>query len=138
MHVLFPNAFGAEAILFDLNDLSRLKSTWLGQVESSRVKVKLKSTYRVAATLVKLELVKPDSFVGQPRNDEPPPVLDVPGNVQWVVEEIFEAKYRYNKLWYFVKRKGYGDKDNKWVEHSDLFADEAVADYYSWRTPPPL
>ncbi|KAF8182726.1 hypothetical protein K438DRAFT_1537092, partial [Mycena galopus ATCC 62051] len=82
--------------------------------------------------VAKLKLAELDSFAGWPRNKELPPVPDTPGDVQWEVNKIIEANTLLinGKLWYFVKWKGYGDKDNKWVKHTDMFADEAIANFY--------
>jgi hypothetical protein len=33
-------------------------------------------------------------------------------------------------LWYFVRFKGYNASHDQWVKHSDLFAPEAVAEFY--------
>jgi hypothetical protein len=82
--------------------------------------------------VVKLQLVEDDPFEGRPGYDEPAPVLpDVPGDApEWEVEEILDAKIRYKSLWYMVRFKGYDESHNQWVKHSDVFADEAIAEFY--------
>ena len=37
---------------------------------------------------------------GRPQNDEPPPVLNVPGDQQWEVDKILDAKIWWGSLWY--------------------------------------
>ena len=71
-----------------------------------------------------------NTFEGCPWNDESPPVLDVPGDQQWEVDEILDAKIQWGSLWYMCSFKGYGPNHNKWVKHSDVFAPELVKDFY--------
>ena len=82
--------------------------------------------------VVKLELTEDDPYPGRPGYDEPAPVLpDVPGDApEWEVEEILDAKTRWKSLWYFVHWKGYDSSHDQWVKHSDVFASEAVAEFY--------
>lgn len=80
--------------------------------------------------VVKLELVQDDPFEGRPRHEEPPPILGEGREAEWEVEEILDAKHRYRSLWYFVRFKGYDASHDQWVKHSDLFAPEAVAEFY--------
>ena len=80
--------------------------------------------------VVKLRLVEDDPFEGRPQNDEPPPVLDVPSDQQWEVDEILDAKIWWGSLGYMCSFKGYRPDHNKWVKHSDVFAPELVEDFY--------
>ncbi|KAJ7245997.1 hypothetical protein C8J57DRAFT_1081936, partial [Mycena rebaudengoi] len=60
------------------------------------------------------------------------PVLpQAPGDaLEWEINEILEAKFRWKSLYYMVSFRGYDASHNQWVKHSDLFAPEAVAEYY--------
>jgi hypothetical protein len=82
--------------------------------------------------VVKLELAEEDPFDGRPGYDKPAPVLpDAPSDLpEWEVEEILDAKVRYKSLWYMVQYKGYDASHNQWVKHSDVFAPEAIAEFY--------
>jgi hypothetical protein len=60
------------------------------------------SQLRPVFPVVKLKLVKPDSFPGCPRNNEPPPVLWMDQDERWEVAKILEARVRYSSLWYMV------------------------------------
>ena len=42
----------------------------------------------------------------------------------------YDAKVRYKSLWYMVQYKGYDASHNQWVKHSDVFAQEAIAEFY--------
>jgi hypothetical protein len=76
---------------------------------------------------VKLELAEEDPFEGCSSYDEPAPILpEVPGDLpEWEVEEILDAK-----VWYMVQYKGYDASHNQWVKHSDMFAPQAIGEFY--------
>ena len=80
--------------------------------------------------VVKLQLAEDDPFGGRPRYEEPPPILGTGPEAEWEVEEILDAKYRWRSLWYFVRFKGYNTSHDQWVKHSDVFAPEAIAEFY--------
>ena len=80
---------------------------------------------------MKLELAVEDEFLGCAGYNEPPPELE-DGVEEWEVEEILDAKYCYNSLWYWVLFKGYDPLHDKWVKHSDLFPPELIANFYCW------
>jgi hypothetical protein len=80
--------------------------------------------------VVKLELAEHDPFGGRPGYDEPPPVLADGADSEWEVEEVLDAKMRYRSLWYFVRFKGYDNSHDQWVKHSDVFAPDAIAEFY--------
>ena len=82
--------------------------------------------------VVKLELAEDDPFEGRPGYSEPAPVLpEAPGDApEWEVNEILDAKVRWKSLYYMVSFKGYDASHNQWVKHSDVFAPEAVAEFY--------
>ena len=46
------------------------------------------------------------------------------------VKEVLDTKHRYRSLWFYVRFKGYNESHDKWVKQSDLFADEAIAEFY--------
>ena len=81
---------------------------------------------------MKLQLAEDDPFEGRPGYDEPAPVLpEIPGNLpEWEVEQILDAKIRWRSLWYMVQYKGYNASHNQWVKHSNVFALEAIAEFY--------
>ena len=80
--------------------------------------------------VVKLALAENDPFEGRPGYTEPPPVLKDGADSEWEIEEILDAKMRYRSLWYYVRFKGYNESHDKWVKHSDVFADDAITDFY--------
>jgi hypothetical protein len=80
--------------------------------------------------VVKLELAEVDPFGGRPGYEEPPPVLADGADSEWEVEEVLDAKMRYRSLWYFVRFKGYDNSHDQWVKHSDVFAPDAIAEFY--------
>ena len=82
--------------------------------------------------VVKLELAEPEPFPGRPGYDEPAPVLnDAPEDPpEWEIDEVLDARTRYNSLWYFVHYKGYDASHDQWVKHSDIFAPDAIAEFY--------
>jgi len=82
--------------------------------------------------VVKLQLAEDDPFEGRPGYDEPAPVLsDAPGDPpEWEIEAILDAKVRWKSLHYFVSFKGYDASHDQWVKHSNVFAPQAIADFY--------
>ena len=80
--------------------------------------------------VVKLEPAPADPFPGRPRPEEPGPVLGTGAEAEWEVEEVLDARQRYRSLWFFVRFRGFDTSHDQWVKHSDLFAPEAVADFY--------
>ena len=81
---------------------------------------------------MKLQLTKDDPFEGHPSYDELAPILPVtPSNLpEWEVEQILDANIRWRSLWYIVQYKGYDASHNQWVKHSDVFALEAITEFY--------
>ena len=82
--------------------------------------------------VVKLQLAEDDPFEGRPTYDEPAPALpEAPGDApEWEVEAVLDAKMRWKSLWYMVSFKGYDTSHNQWVKHSDVFALEAITEFY--------
>ena len=81
---------------------------------------------------MKLQLAEDDPFKGRPGYDKPAPILlETPGDLpEWEVEQILDANIRWRSLWYIVQYKGYDASHNQWVKHSDIFALEAIEEFY--------
>ena len=81
---------------------------------------------------MKLQLAEDDPFEGHPSYNKPAPILpETPGDLpECEVKQILDTKIRYGSLWYMVQYKGYNASHNQWVKHSDIFAPEAIAEFY--------
>ena len=47
-----------------------------------------------------------------------PEVID--GEEEYEVERILDSKYRYRKLWYFIKFSGWPKLENEWLPQKSL------------------
>ena len=45
------------------------------------------------------------------RTMPPPPTIEIDGNEEYEVEEIWNSKFRGSQLWYLIKFKGYQDPE---------------------------
>jgi len=65
----------------------------------------------------------------------PPPDL-VDNEEEYEVEKILDARQfgRGRKRQYLIKWKGYPDSDNKWVDHKDIHAPEAIREFENSKT----
>ena len=59
-------------------------------------------------------------------------MLEDGADLEWEIEEILDAKMRCHSLWYYVQFKGYNESHDKWVKHSDLFANDTITNFY-WK-----
>ena len=64
-------------------------------------------------------------------NYQRPPAKLVQGQEEYKVEAVLDKHHygRRKKRQYLVKWKGYPDSDNKWVDHVDMHAPEAIKEY---------
>jgi len=60
----------------------------------------------------------------------PPPIID--SKEEYEIENILDAQRhgKRQKLQYLVHWKGYPHSDNFWIDHKDLHAPDALADFY--------
>jgi len=60
----------------------------------------------------------------------PPPIID--SEEEYEIENILDTRHfgRRRKLQYLVHWKGYPHSDNQWIDHKDLNAPDALADFY--------
>ena len=61
----------------------------------------------------------PDPILECLLNLHPNPVL-VDGSEEYEVESVVDSKYRYQRLHYLVKFKGWLDSDNEWLPAEHL------------------
>ena len=68
-------------------------------------------------------------------NYQRPPAELVQGLEEYEVEAVLDVRHygRKKKRQYLVKWKGYPDSDNKWVDHTDMHAPEAIKEYEETR-----
>ncbi|CAJ0947736.1 unnamed protein product [Ranitomeya imitator] len=64
-----------------------------------------------------------------PSVDPPAPVL-VEGELEYIVEKIWDSRVSRRKLQYLVKWKGYAQEDNSWVFASDVHAPDLVRAFH--------
>ena len=64
-------------------------------------------------------------------NYQCPPAELVQGQEEYEVEAVLDERHygRKKKRQYLIKWKGYPDSDNKWVDHADMHAPEAIKEY---------
>ena len=79
--------------------------------------------------VVKLTLATPDPIPGRRSKPPPPPVL-VDGNEEFEVEEVLDSRFRYRRLEYLVKWKGYDAGNNSWIVHDAVHAPRATAAFH--------
>src|SRR5260370_37890467 len=60
----------------------------------------------------------------------PPPELEE-GQEEYEVKKILDTQRfgRGRRLQYLIKWKGYADLENQWVNQSDVFTEEAIAEF---------
>ncbi|CAJ0924921.1 unnamed protein product [Ranitomeya imitator] len=61
---------------------------------------------------------------------DPPALMLVEGELEYVVEKILDSRISRRKLQYLVKWKGYGQEDNSWVFASDVHAADLVRAFH--------
>ena len=79
--------------------------------------------------VVKLTPAPVDPIPGRRSRTPPPPVV-VGGEEEYVVEKILDSHMRNGKLFFKVKRKGYGVEENSWDSAADVHADVLVRRFY--------
>ena len=59
----------------------------------------------------------------------PPPIID--SEEEYEIKNILDAQHygRRRKLQYLMHWKGYPHSDNSWIDHKDLHAPDALADF---------
>lgn len=81
--------------------------------------------------VVKLERAEPDPITGRAPAPPPDPVV-IDGNLEYEVEAILDSRYRYRRLEYKVRWKGYGPEDDTWEPAKNLGgAQRHVNDFHS-------
>jgi transposase InsO family protein len=79
--------------------------------------------------VIKLSLAAPDPIPGR-RSDPPPPATLIEGHEEFEVERILDSRYRWRRLEYLVKWKGYDDGHNSWAPHYNVHAPDIVAAFH--------
>jgi hypothetical protein len=66
------------------------------------------------------------------REPEPPPAIEVDGEEEYELEEIFQSAYRYNAFCYRVKYKGCSAEESEWLPAENLaHAQDMVREFHS-------
>ncbi|CAJ0940100.1 unnamed protein product [Ranitomeya imitator] len=131
-----------------VGDLVWLSSRYIPmKVSSPKFKPRFIGPYRISEVLnpVSFHLTLPDSFSIHnvfhrsllrryvapvvPSVDPPAQVL-VEGELEYIVEKIWDSRVSRRKLQYLVKWKGYGQEDNSWVFASDVHAADLVCAFH--------
>jgi hypothetical protein len=80
--------------------------------------------------VVKLTPAVDDPIVG--RHSEPPPdPIVVDGEVEYEVEEVLDSRWRYGRIEYLIKWRGFGVEHNSWEPGSHVFSPTLVADFHT-------
>jgi len=79
--------------------------------------------------VIKPQLAPPDPIVGRPSKPPPEPIV-INGEAEYEVEEILNSCMYYQRLQFLVTWKGYGRKENSWVNASDVHAPDLIQEFY--------
>jgi transposase InsO family protein len=79
--------------------------------------------------IVKLRLAPPDPIEGRIPPPPPPPDL-VDGEEEFEVETVLDSRFRYKRLEYLVKWRGYDVGHNMWLPEYNVNAPTLIADFH--------
>ena len=71
------------------------------------------------------------------RVQPPPPPVKIDGEVEDEVEAILDCKIRYGRLKYWVRWKGYGPKDDSWMDEDYMSHCQDLVDSFHIKYPKP-
>ena len=119
---------------------AKLADKWLGPyliasvISRSAIRLQLPKSMKIhpvfnVSTVCPYE---PDPIPNhQPAPPPPPVVAGPPGEEEWEVECIDDARRHYRKLQFLVKWKGWSNVDRTWEPVDNLtHAPEAIAEFY--------
>ena len=117
----------------------KLDHKWLGPfmiekvVSPVAVKLCLSPHERGIHPVISISNVRPylpDPIPERPLDLRPNPIL-IDGSKEYEVESIVDSKYRYRRLHYLVKFRGWPDSNNEWLPANHLAnAPNAVQDFH--------
>ena len=117
----------------------KLDHKWLGPfviekvVSPTAVKLRLSPRERGVHPVISISNVRPylpDPIPECPLDPCPNPVL-VDRSEEYEVESIVDSKYRYRRLHYLVKFRGWPDSDNEWLPADHLAnTPDAIRDFH--------
>ena len=118
----------------------KLDDRWFGPFVVDRVisnnayKLKLTPAFKGLHPVFHVSLLRrytPDEIAERQKPTRPEPELDEQGEKVYEVEAILDSRYRWGRLEYLVKWKGYGPEENLWLKETGLGnAKRAVADFH--------
>ena len=118
----------------------KLDDRWFGPFVVERVisnnayKLKLTPAFRRLHPVFHVSLLRrytPDEIKERRKPTRPEPEIDEQGEKVYEVEAILDSRYRWGRLEYLVKWKGYGPEENLWLKEAGLGgARQAVAKFH--------
>ena len=110
----------------------------IAQVGSHSFTLQLPEAMRAVHLVFHVSMMEPAASSSIPnRTEEPPPLVEVDGEIEYEIAEILDTKldrcFR-RKLWYLVKWTGYEgtDEETTWISADKLnHAQELVGDFHT-------
>ena len=104
----------------------------LESVGSRAFRLELPSALTRVHPVFHVSLLEPHTVnVLQGRHSDPPPPIEIDGELEYEVEDVLDSRYRGRQLQYLVRWAGYGPESDSWEPSSYVSAPGLVSAFHS-------